>query len=32
MSRSIHPALIAMSVLVYIFLIGPLVIIFGASV
>jgi putative spermidine/putrescine transport system permease protein len=32
MSRSIHPALIAMTVLVYIFLIGPLVIIFGASV
>lgn len=32
MSRSIHPVLIAMTVLVYIFLIGPLVIIFGASV
>ena len=32
MSRSIHPALIAMTFLVYVFLIGPLVIIFGASV
>lgn len=32
MSARIHPALIAMTVLVYIFLIGPLVIIFGASV
>lgn len=32
MGRSIHPALIAMTVMVYVFLIGPLVIIFGASV
>ena len=31
MTRSIHPLLIALTVLVYIFLLGPLVIIFGAS-
>jgi len=32
MTNRIHPVLIAMTVLVYIFLLGPLVIIFGASV
>jgi putative spermidine/putrescine transport system permease protein len=32
MTNRIHPLLIAMTVLVYIFLLGPLIIIFGASV
>lgn len=32
MTNRIHPVLIAMTALVYVFLIGPLVIIFGASV